>query len=72
VRALAAAGGGRAASRGAAWLAERTNGGRDFPASPIGLYFARLWYWERLYPLVFAVAGLRRQSAVAPAAALTS
>lgn len=24
-------------------------------ASPIGLYFASLWYWERLYPVIFAL-----------------
>jgi squalene-hopene/tetraprenyl-beta-curcumene cyclase len=27
--------------------------------SPIGFYFAKLWYFERLYPLIFAVAALR-------------
>ncbi len=44
--------------RGLAWLVDRTNGGRDFPASPIGLYFASLWYSEKLYPLIFAVSAL--------------
>ena len=35
--------------------------GTAFPeARPIGLYFASLWYYEKLYPLIFAVAGLRR------------
>jgi squalene-hopene/tetraprenyl-beta-curcumene cyclase len=29
-------------------------------ASPIGLYFARLWYYERLYPLIFSVSALGR------------
>jgi hypothetical protein len=29
-------------------------------ASPIGLYFAKLWYYERLYPLIFATAALGR------------
>ncbi len=29
-------------------------------AAPIGLYFARLWYFERLYPLIFAVSALGR------------
>jgi squalene-hopene/tetraprenyl-beta-curcumene cyclase len=29
-------------------------------ASPIGLYFSRLWYYERLYPLIFTVDALRR------------
>ena len=23
------------------------------PAAPIGLYFAHLWYYEELYPLIF-------------------
>ena len=26
--------------------------------APIGLYFARLWYFERLYPLIFALSAL--------------
>ena len=29
-------------------------------ATPIGFYFARLWYFEKLYPLIFTVAALRR------------
>ena len=50
---------GRAAvERGAAWLAMTTKGGEDFPPSPLGLYFARLWYSERLYPLIFAAGAL--------------
>jgi squalene-hopene/tetraprenyl-beta-curcumene cyclase len=47
-----------AARRGAAWLAERTRGGTEFPAAPIGLYFAKLWYSERLYPVIFTAAAL--------------
>lgn len=31
--------------------------------SPIGLYFARLWYFERLYPLIFATSALGRLAA---------
>jgi squalene-hopene/tetraprenyl-beta-curcumene cyclase len=42
-----------------AWLIEATDGGRRFPPSPIGLYFASLWYHEELYPLVFTVAAWR-------------
>ena len=56
-----AAGEGRlrsALERGAAWLAKRTEGGTRFDAAPIGLYFARLWYHEELYPLIFAVSAL--------------
>ena len=32
--------------------------GRHHVAWPIGFYFAKLWYHERLYPLVFTVAAL--------------
>ena len=40
--------------RGLGWLAEQTN----LDPSPIGLYFAKLWYSEKLYPLIFATAAL--------------
>ena len=46
--------------RGLGWLAAAVEAGRHREASPIGLYFARLWYYERLYPLVFTVAALGR------------
>ena len=48
--------------RGARWLEGRT----DFEPSPIGLYFANLWYSEKLYPLIFSVSALaaRRESPV--------
>ncbi len=48
-----------AARRGADWLIAATQGGTAFPASPIGLYFARLWYHEKLYPVVFTLQALR-------------
>ncbi len=41
-----------AATRGVEWLMTATTGGNCFPTAPIGLYFARLWYYERDYPLV--------------------
>jgi squalene-hopene/tetraprenyl-beta-curcumene cyclase len=47
-----------AVAAAANWLIARTQGGRDFPAAPIGLYFAKLWYSERLYPLIFTVSAL--------------
>ena len=47
-----------AVTRGAAWLAEATEGGRRTATTPIGLYFARLWYSETLYPRIFALAAL--------------
>ena len=53
-------------ARGVAWLAARTDGGRSFPPAPIGLYFARLWYSEDLYPVIFTVSALNRFLANAP------
>lgn len=45
--------------RGVQWLVAATGEGLQTPPAPIGLYFARLWYYEELYPLVFALRGLR-------------
>ena len=45
--------------RGAAALLRLTKHGTEFPAAPIGLYFARLWYHEQLYPLIAATSALR-------------
>ncbi|MBX3747005.1 MAG: squalene--hopene cyclase [Verrucomicrobiae bacterium] len=60
VRALSGLGEGRGeVERGMAWLVGRLAGDAMPEASPIGLYFARLWYWERLYPVIFAVDALR-------------
>ena len=47
-----------AISKGVCWLVSATRGGRDFEPSPIGLYFSRLWYFEREYPVIFTVAAL--------------
>ncbi|TAN35998.1 MAG: squalene--hopene cyclase [Verrucomicrobia bacterium] len=46
--------------RGVDWLIAATAQGRETPAAPIGLYFAKLWYFERLYPLIFLVGALER------------
>jgi squalene-hopene/tetraprenyl-beta-curcumene cyclase len=52
---------GRAAvGRGVDWLLDAVRDGRHREASPIGFYFAKLWYYERLYPLIFTVAALGR------------
>jgi len=48
--------------RGLDWLAARVDTGRDLPPAPIGLYFAKLWYSERLYPLIFALDALEAAS----------
>ncbi len=61
VAALAGVAEARAAvERGVDWLIARTEAGRVTPAAPIGLYFARLWYFERLYPLIFLAGALER------------
>jgi squalene-hopene/tetraprenyl-beta-curcumene cyclase len=49
--------------RGVRWLLATTEEGRRTPASPIGLYFARLWYYEELYPLVLGLKGLAQARA---------
>ncbi len=49
-----------ALNHGGAYLCERIEAGATDRAEPIGFYFANLWYYERLYPLIFSVAALRR------------
>lgn len=61
-----------AVQRGVAWLIERTRGGTAFDPAPIGFYFARLWYYERAYPVVFAVGALGRSGSLSPAGASAS
>ncbi|MEO7318512.1 MAG: prenyltransferase/squalene oxidase repeat-containing protein [Chthoniobacteraceae bacterium] len=55
-----------ATNRGVAWLVARVESGEWREPAPIGFYFAKLWYHERLYPMIWtvgalgkAVAGLR-------------
>lgn len=52
------------ATRATLWLVDATRQGTHFPAAPIGLYFARLWYHERLYPVIWTLQALRRVKAV--------
>jgi squalene-hopene/tetraprenyl-beta-curcumene cyclase len=49
-----------AVERGLTWLIERIESGGLAQATPIGFYFAKLWYFEKLYPLIFSVAALGR------------
>lgn len=46
--------------RGLAWLVEQVEAGGLKKPTPIGFYFARLWYYEKLYPIIFTVAALGR------------
>ncbi len=56
---------GDAVPKGVAWLVEAVESGRFRDPSPIGFYFAKLWYFEKLYPLIFTVAALGRAVRVA-------
>jgi squalene-hopene/tetraprenyl-beta-curcumene cyclase len=49
-----------AASRGLDWLIGRVETGGLSNPTPLGFYFAKLWYFEKLYPIIFAVAALGR------------
>lgn len=40
------------------WLQNRVDTADRLAPAPIGLYFAKLWYFERLYPVVFLAMGL--------------
>jgi squalene-hopene/tetraprenyl-beta-curcumene cyclase len=46
--------------RGLEHLLRRVEDGSWTDPAPIGFYFAKLWYFEKLYPVVFAVAALER------------
>lgn len=46
--------------KGLTWLTLRVERGEHRNAAPIGFYFAKLWYYEKLYPLAFTVSALGR------------
>ena len=49
-----------ALNKGLTWLVQQVEaGGLDHP-TPIGFYFAKLWYFERLYPIIFTTGALGR------------
>jgi len=52
--------GGSPVQRGLLWLIDAVESGRFREPTPIGFYFAKLWYFEKLYPLIFTVAALGR------------
>jgi len=49
-----------AVSRGASSLIEMLSVSHPVSAAPIGLYFAKLWYFEELYPYIFSVSALHK------------
>jgi squalene-hopene/tetraprenyl-beta-curcumene cyclase len=56
-----------AARKGAEYLADKIEHGEPDPPSPIGLYFARQWYFEEFYSLIITVAALEQVRCFYPA-----
>lgn len=46
--------------RGVNWLCEAIEQGHHHTSQPIGFYFAKLWYHEKMYPLVFSLSALKK------------
>ena len=53
-----------AADAGTRWLIAQVESGTWREPAPIGFYFAKLWYFERLYPQIFTVSALGRMAAL--------
>jgi squalene-hopene/tetraprenyl-beta-curcumene cyclase len=49
-----------AVNNGLTWLVQSVEAGGLHNPTPIGFYFAKLWYFEKLYPIIFSVAALGR------------
>ncbi|MCH2178038.1 MAG: squalene--hopene cyclase [Mariniblastus sp.] len=49
-----------AAQRGLQWLVCAIESAQIQECWPIGFYFAKLWYYEKLYPLIFTVSAIGR------------
>ncbi len=47
-------------SCGVQWLTNNISCQGDLSPSPIGFYFAKLWYFEQLYPLIFTTAAISK------------
>ncbi|MCR9233156.1 MAG: squalene--hopene cyclase [bacterium] len=50
--------------QGLGWLLDRVEAGTYTETTPIGFYFAKLWYFEQLYPVIFSVSALQRAETV--------
>ncbi|MEQ1829374.1 MAG: prenyltransferase/squalene oxidase repeat-containing protein, partial [Pirellula sp.] len=46
--------------RGLDWLCNAIQASHHHISQPIGFYFARLWYYEKMYPLVFSLSALHK------------
>jgi squalene-hopene/tetraprenyl-beta-curcumene cyclase len=65
-----------AISQGLDWLIRTVETRTHRECSPIGFYFAKLWYYEKLYPQTFTVSALgqalRALATASPRQAVTS
>ena len=57
---------------GLSWLVEAVEQGQHLEPAPIGFYFAKLWYHERLYPQIFAAQALAAACRAFPEKMLTA
>ena len=64
LEAMCAGGRGGSVERALNRLLQLIEEGRHETASPIGFYFARLWYYERHYPVVFTISALKAVGSV--------
>ncbi len=55
-----------AVNNGLGWLVQQVESGGLYNPTPIGFYFAKLWYFEKLYPIIFTVAALGRAARNSP------
>ena len=55
---------------GLTWLIEAVAQGKHLEPSPIGFYFAKLWYHEKLYPQIFATQALASACRTFPTSSL--
>ena len=49
-----------AITHAASWLINKINSNKPLTPTPIGLYFASLWYYEDLYPYIFTLSALQK------------
>ena len=49
-----------AVNNGLAYIVQQVEAGGLNKPTPIGFYFAKLWYFEKLYPIIFTLAALGR------------
>lgn len=49
-----------AVNNGVTWLLNQTCEGASFRPAPLGFYFAKLWYYEQLYPIILTSSALNR------------